>query len=71
MDLLDVIDLSQEAEGRLRRAGAAAGTLLIAGWVWKWPVIHPFVQGMLDTRTERLTEMYTSAIDRLTKNLGS
>jgi hypothetical protein len=70
MDVLDAIELTQHARGRIRQIGAAAGTLLMAGWAWKWPLIHPFVQGMIDARAQQLTDAITSAIDGDTKDLG-
>ncbi|MCB0078941.1 MAG: hypothetical protein KDD73_16130 [Anaerolineales bacterium] len=64
MDLLDGIDLGGKvSRGSVRRAFYLLGALLVAGWTWRWPVIHPLVQGVIDQRVENFVEIVRAALE--------
>ena len=62
MDLLDIIGVGADLKGKIGRAFALSGALLIYGWSQRWPIAYPLVQAALHGRVEQMTDLIQSAL---------
>jgi len=64
MDPLSALELGARLPFRkVKRAAELSLGLLITGWAFQVPVVHPFVQSVLDERARRWAEAVWAAID--------
>jgi hypothetical protein len=64
VDLLDVIGVGADLKGKIGRAFALTGALLIYGWTQRWPVAYPLVQAAYEGRAEQMTNAILSALPK-------